>query len=94
MQEYVVEFNTNIDFYHDKFFPEKLPFRPMVGDKVPFYEQDKLFPEYPYLEIQSIRYFTFTHDVNQFVAFVCYLGFSKNTHESICNKILNHQPLN
>lgn len=86
-----VIFETNIDFYHHRKFPTVLNFRPQLGDRVPFEEQEKYYPKYPILEITNIQYYADPY--NQILGFVCYLDFSKHTHPDTCKQILNHKDL-
>ena len=86
-----VSFQTNIDFYHNKRYPEWLEFRPQLGDKVPFADQDRNFQRYPCLEIISIEY-----TVGRFgevLGFICELWFNKNIDPELRSKILNHERL-
>jgi hypothetical protein len=82
-----VFFHTNIDAYSDKPYISELPFRPMIGDKVPFYGQIKIGNKLPVLEIISIQYCV-TQD---FDCFTCFLDFSKNEHPEIMRRVLNHE---
>lgn len=86
-----VHFTSNIDFYSHKPFPSFLLFRPQVGDRVPFKSQEKYHPQYPVLAVSSVEYML--DEQGDVVGFNCYLHFDKNTHESICKKILNHERL-
>lgn len=84
-ESFEVKFQTNIDAYSYRPFPNRLLFRPMLGDRVPFKEQNKLFPSAPILTITNIEY---NYDIN---GFICYLDFDKNTHSEIRQSILNHE---
>lgn len=88
-ESFEVQFKTNIDAYSHRPFPHKLPFRPQLGDRVPFIQQWKLFPSAPVLTITNIEY---DYDIyGNFDEFVCYLDFDKNTHPEIRRSILNHE---
>jgi hypothetical protein len=83
-----VWFTTNIDAYSWRTYPDRLPFRPQVGDAVPFVGQEA-YGKLPFLEVTKV---TLQCDSNgRFERFVCDLWFSKNTHPEICHKILNHE---
>lgn len=93
MENLSVRFSTNIDFYRGREFPRSLPFRPQVGDRVPFRSQDNdpIFRRYPVLVVKSVNYRI--DDFGGFDRFECYLGFGDHTHPDICKKILNHERL-
>ena len=84
-------FESNIDFYRDKYFPKQIDFRPNVGDQVPFEDQEREFRKYPILEITNVKYIVDSR--GNVIGFHCWLYFNKNAHKDICEKILNHQDL-
>jgi hypothetical protein len=83
-----VLFTTNIDAYSDKNYPDSLPFRPMIGDKVPFRGQEE-YGRLPLLTITSISYMLGHH--GEVIGFKCNLYFGKEIHPEIAGKILNHE---
>ena len=91
MNDIRVSFETNIDFYHDREYPKYLPFRPMIGDLVPFIGQEKHFLKYPFLEITNIAYRV--NELGKIDLLFCNLWFNENTHSDIRHKILNHESL-
>lgn len=93
MENLSVRFSTNIDFYRGREFPRSLPFRPQVGDRVPFVGQqnDPIFGRYPILAVTSVEYRI--DGRGEFDCFDCELWFDKNTHPDIRGKILNHERL-
>ena len=82
-------FETTIDAYRNAQFPESLPFRPLVGDKVPFKHQNTYTNSLPILIITSVSYEC--GEYGQFERFVCELWFEKNTDGKLVNDILNHK---
>ena len=86
-----IKFVTNIDAYRRflYLYPDKLPFRPHLGDRVLFARQDEDFPQLPVLCITSLSY-RYDIPTDEFV-FTCYLHFGNHTHPDIARKILNHE---
>ena len=83
-----VSFEVSIDAYSRLDFPVSLPFRPMVGDKVPYRHQNYT-SKLPVLVISSVSYET--GEWGQFERFVCILWFDKNTDTGLVHDVLNHK---
>lgn len=89
MTEIFTRFRTNIDAYRTKQFPEWLPARPMMGDKVPFDGQLR-GPAISSLPVLTITSITCNTEGGHVRGYECYLDMV-DVPDELRRKVLNHE---